>query len=748
MRAALLAFALGVLLLRALPVLPSLPLLAALATVAVILLGTRLVAVGAFGLGLAWAALHAQWALDDRLDPGLEQRVLWIEGRVSGLPAVDAESVGFLLADASSRRDLKLPALIRLNWYGGPRPLAGERWRLAVELRSPAGLANPLGQDREAWLLAQGIGATGSVKDGQRLAAASGLATWRDGLRQYLHTRDPAGQGGLLAALVVGDASGITTAQWQLFQDTGTVHLMVISGQHIALIALGVYAGVVSLARRGYWPSRLPWRLSAAVLTMATALGYGLLAGFEVPVQRACLMVTLGLLWQLGRQQVRLGDALLLALVGVLAVNPLVSLLPGFWLSFGAVLLLLWSFAGRLGRLHPLLTLGRAQSCMALGLAPLLLALGLPLSLSGPLANAVAVPLMDMAIVPLALLGTLLSLPWSPLGDPALWLSGFLLKVLLWLLGGLAQLATAWQPALAPAWALWLAGLGALLALLPAGLPLRGCGALLMLPALFPPVPLPAEGQARITVLDVGQGLAVLVRTRDHALLYDAGPRQGDYDSGARVVLPNLRTAGIDELDILLLSHADADHAGGAPTVARGLPPGQVLSGESRRLESGLRAQDCVDGASWRWNAVSFTTWWRPSADSNASSCVLKVEANGERLLLTGDIDERREAELLTSGLPLVAEWLSAPHHGSRSGSSACFIDAVQPRGVLISRGRHNRYGHPHPLVVERYRERGVTRYDTAELGALDWTLGRWELPRGQRQDRHWWRTPPPAPTP
>lgn len=746
MRASLLAFALGVLLLRALPVLPSMPLLAAFAAVALILLGTRLAAVGAFGLGLAWAVLHAQWALDDRLDPGLEQRVLWIEGRVSGLPAVDTDSVGFLLADASSRRDLKLPALIRLNWYGGPRPLAGERWRLAVELRSPAGLANSLGQDREAWLLAQGIGATGSVKDGQRLVAASGLATWRDGIRQYLHSRDPAGQGGLLAALVVGDASGITDAQWQLFQDTGTVHLMVISGQHIGLIALSVYALVVTLARRGYWPRRLPWRLSAAVLTIATALGYGLLAGFEVPVQRACVMVTLGLVWQLGRQQVRLADAVLLALVLVLAANPLVSLLPGFWLSFGAVLLLLWSFAGRLGRLPWWLTLGRAQWCMAVGLAPLLLALGLPLSLSGPLANALAVPLMDLAIVPLALAGTLLSLLWSPLGAPALWLAGGLLQGLLWLLGGLAHLAGAWQPVLAPTWALWLAGLGALLALLPAGLPLRGYGALLMLPALFPPVPLPAEGQARISVLDVGQGLAVLVRTRDHALLYDAGPRQGSYDSGARVVLPNLRAAGVDQLDVLLLSHADADHAGGASAVAKGLPPGRVLSGESRRLEPGLRAQDCTDGGSWRWNEVSFTTWWRPSADSNASSCVLKIDASGERLLLTGDIDERREAELVASGLPLAADWLAAPHHGSRSGSSISFIDAVQPRGVLISRGRHNRYGHPHPLVMERYRERGVLAYDTAELGALSWTLGRWERPRGQRERAAWWRLSPPTP--
>lgn len=746
MRAALLAFALGVLVLRALPALPSLASLAALAAVAAVLLGTRLFVLGVFGLGLAWAVFNAQGALDDRLDPALEQRVLWIEGQVSGLPAVGDDSVGFVLSQPTSRRELRLPARIRLNWYGGPRPLAGERWRLAVELRRPAGVANALGQDREAWLLAQGIGATGSVKDGQRLAAAAGLATWRDGIRQYLQVRDPAGQGGLLAALVVGDASGITDAQWQLFQDTGTVHLMVISGQHIGLIALGVYARVVSLARRGYWPRRLPWRLSAAGLTIATALGYGLLAGFEVPVQRACVMVTLGLLWQLGRQQVRLGDALLAALVLVLAANPLVVLLPGFWLSFGAVLVLLWGFAGRLGRLPGWLALGRAQGCMTLGLAPLLLALGLPLSLSGPLANAVAVPLMDIFIVPLALVGTALSLLWSPLGDPALLLAGGLLHSLLWLLEWLARLATAWQPALAPAWALGLAGLGALLALLPAGVPLRGFGMLLMLPALFPPIPLPAPGQARITVLDVGQGLAVLVRTRDHALLYDAGPRLGSYDSGARVVLPNLRGAGLATLDVLLLSHADADHAGGAPAVAQGLPPGRVLSGEAGRLEPRLQARDCEDGASWIWNEVSFTTWWRASADANAASCVLKVEARGERLLLTGDIDERRESELVANGLPLAAEWLGAPHHGSRSGSSAAFIAAVAPRGVLISRGRHNRYGHPHPQVLQRYSERGVLAYDTAELGALTWTLGRWEAPRGQRQARHWWRTPPATP--
>lgn len=746
MRAALLAFALGVLLLRVFAALPSLPLLAALASVAIVLLGTRFFVLGACGLGLAWALLAAHGALADRLDPALEQRVLWIEGQVSGLPAVDADSVGFVLSGATSRRDVKLPAHIRLNWHGGPRPLTGERWRLAAELRGPAGLVNALGQDREAWLLAQGIGATGSVKDGQRLQSASGLATWRDGIRQYLQTRDPAGQGGLLAALVVGDGSGISDRQWQLFQDTGTVHLMVISGQHIGLIALGVYAGVVILARRGYWPSRLPWRLSAAVLTVATALGYGLLAGFEVPVQRACVMVTLGLLWQLGRQQVRLADAVLLALVLVLAANPLVSLLPGFWLSFGAVLLLLWSFAGRLGQLPWWVTLGRAQWCMALGLAPLLLALGLPLSLSGPLANAVAVPLMDMAVVPLALAGTLLSLLWSPLGDPVLLLAGGLLQGLLWLLSGLAHLAAAWQPVLAPAWALWLAGLGALLALLPAGVPLRGFGALLMLPGLFPLAPVPAEGLARITLLDVGQGLAVLVRTRQHALLYDAGPRQGRYDSGARVVLPNMKAAGIGALDIMLLSHADADHAGGAPAVARGLPAGRVLSGEAGRLKPELHAQDCADGAHWQWNEVAFTTWWHPDADSNASSCVLSVEARGERLLLTGDIDARREGQLVASGVPLAADWLVAPHHGSRSGSSAAFIDAVQPRGVLISRGLNNRYGHPHPQVMQRYRERGVIPYDTAELGALSWTLGRWEAPHGQRQERHWWRIPPPTP--
>jgi competence protein ComEC len=244
-------------------------------------------------------------------------------------------------------------------------------------------------------------------------------------------------------------------------------------------------------------------------------------------------------------------------------------------------------------------------------------------------------------------------------------------------------------------------------------------------------------------MLDVGQGLAVLVRTREHALLYDAGPRNGDFDLGERVVLPSLRRLGERHLDLLLLSHADSDHSGGALAIARGLPLGQVLSGEPQRLPASLQAQPCVDGQNWQWDGVRFSTSrWAQARTSNQSSCVLMVEAAGERVLLTGDIDSHAERALLDAGRDLRADWLLAPHHGSRSSSSAAFLEAVAPRAVLISRGQHNAFGHPHPQVVARYRARSIVMYDSVDSGALRVQLGAYAPARGWREQARFWRDP------
>ena len=731
------ALALGLLALRFLPALPSAGMLLALAVVALMLLPFRTYPLAFFLFGLCWACVSAQWALDDRLRPPLDGQTRWLEGRVSGLPQQTDSGVRFELSDSRSR-NARLPARIRLYWHGGPPVRSGERWRLAVTLKRPSGLLNFHGVDHEAWLLAQRIGATGSVKDGERLAPARNA--WRDAVRQRLTAVDAQGREAGLAALVLGDGSGLTADDWRVLQDTGTVHLLVISGQHIGLLAGLIYALVAALARYGCWPRTWPWLPWACGLAFTAALGYGLLAGFGVPVQRACVMVGLVLLWRLRFRHLGIWWPLLLAFNSVLILEPLASLQPGFWLSFAAVAVLGLTFGGRLGRWSAWQAWTRPQWLIAIGLFPVLLVLGLPISLSAPLANLFAVPWISLVVLPLALLGTaLLAVPF--VGAGLLWLAGGALDGLFNALALLAGQLPAWIPAEVPM-GYWLVSLvGALLLLLPKGVPFRLLGWPMLLLAVFPPREPVPHGQVDVLQLDVGQGLALILRTRHHTLLYDAGPRSGAVDLGARVVLPSLKRLGVDALDMMLLSHADADHAGGAAAVARVLSIKRVVGGETEGLPALLDTQPCISGEQWAWDGVSFELWqWPDAVDGNPKSCVLHVQANGERLLLTGDIDRAAEQAFLASTLAVPTDWLQAPHHGSRSSSSWPFLQRLAPKSVLISRGRGNAFGHPHPQVVERYQALGTQVYDSAEQGAVRLRLGAFAPPIVARSQRRFWR--------
>ena len=738
MRTGMMALALGLLALRFLPVLPPVWLWLVLPVTGLMALPFRTYPLAFFLFGFSWAGANAQWALDDRLPAHLDGETRWVEGRVTGLPQNNDGVVRFELADVRSRQ-AKVPQRMRLAWYDGPPVNSGERWRLAVKLKRPAGLLNPHAFDYDAWLLAQRIGATGTIKDGERLREARWA--WRDSIRQRLQAVDAQGRTGALIALVLGDGAGLSREDWQVLQDTGTVHLLVISGQHIGLLAGVVYLLIAGLARYGVWPNRLPWLPWACALAFAAALGYGLLAGFDVPVRRACVMIGLVLLWRLRFRHLGAWWPLLLALNAVLLLAPLASLQPGFWLSFAAVAVLIFTFGGRLGPWRWWQTWTRAQWLIAIGLGPLLLVLGLPISLSGPVANLLAVPWISLLVLPPALLGTLL-LPLPYVGEGLLWLAGGLIDGLFKGLGLMAGQLQAWVPVAIPLWVWILGTLGAFLLLMPRGVPLRPLGWPLLLLLVFPPRPLLSEGIAEVWQLDVGQGLAILVRTRHHTLLYDTGPRFGDFDLGERVVLPTLRKLGVNGLDLMLISHADADHAGGARAIANGLPVKQVLSGDPLALPAELRAEACESGRQWTWDGVRFQLWQWPSAsDSNQKSCVLQIEAKGERILLTGDIDNAAERALLDSPLAVTTDWLQAPHHGSRSSSSAALLAVLQPKAVLISRGNGNSFGHPHPTVVARYQKRGMAIHDSAEQGAIRLHLGRFQPPWTMRQERRFWRS-------
>ncbi|MDO9346384.1 MAG: DNA internalization-related competence protein ComEC/Rec2 [Pseudomonas sp.] len=737
MRTGMFAFALGLLALRFLPALPASGWLIALLVLALMLLPFRIYPLAFFLLGLSWACISAQWALDDRLRPALDGQTRWVEGWVTGLPQQTGEGVRFVLTDSRSR-NARLPTRIRVSWRGGPSVRSGERWRLAVTLKRPAGLLNFHGFDQEAWLLAQRIGATGTVKDGERLAPAR--SAWRDSVRQRLMAVDAQGREAGLIALVLGDGSGLAAADWQILQDTGTVHLLVISGQHIGLLAGLIYALIAGLARYGCWPRSWPWLPWACGLALGAALGYGLLAGFGVPVQRACVMVGLVLMWRLRFRHLGLWWPLLLALNGVLVLEPLASLQPGFWLSFAAVAVLILAFGGRLGPWSVWQAWTRPQWLIAIGLFPVLLVLGLPISLSAPFANLVAVPWISLVVLPLALLGTAL-LPLPFVGEGLLWLAGGALDGLFKGLGWLAGQVPAWIPGDVPL-GYWLVSLlGAVLLLLPKGVPFRVLGWPMLLLAVFPPREWVPHGQVDVVQLDVGQGQSLILRTRHHTLLYDAGPRSGTFDLGARVVLPSLRKLGVGALDLMLLSHADADHAGGAAAIAKGLPIKRVVGGETDGLPAFLGTQPCVSGERWTWDGVTFELWqWPDAIAGNPKSCVLQVQANGERLLLTGDIDRAAEQAMLASPLAVPTDWLQAPHHGSRSSSSWAFLERLSPRSVLISRGRSNAFGHPHPQVMARYQRLGSQVYDSAEQGAVRLQLGAFAPPIVARSQRRFWR--------
>lgn len=744
MQFSVLAFVLGMLSLRWLPWLPSLLWLSLLAIIALLLLRSRVYPVGFFLLGVGWACLSAQWALDDQLAHELDGRTLWVTGTVLGLPewpvsAGQPTIVRFELADAQSRRG-QLPKRMRLSWRTPPEQVkAGEQWRLAVRLRRPSGLLNPYGFDYHAWLFAKRIGATGSVITGQRLAAGQGLHHWREQLRARIQLHAPEHSQAVVAALVLGDGSALSAEQWRTLQTTGTVHLMVISGQHISLMAALAYGLVVGLVRFGWWPQSVPWLPVACLVSMSAALAYGAIAGFAVPVQRACIMVVVALLWRWQFQHLSVWTAFLTALSVVLIYEPLVVLQAGFWLSFTAVGALVLAFSARLGPWHWWHIMGRTQWVAAIALAPFLLALSLPVSLMGPIANVFAVPWLGLIALPFTLLGALL-LPWPSLAGFILSIAGWCLDAMFMVLHGLAQGWPVWQGSGVTAGAVVLAVLGGLCVLLPRPLLPLSAGLALWLPLISPSQKAIEHGHAQVWVLDVGQGQAVWVKTAEHSLLYDAGPFMSGFDAGERIVLPVLRGYAQTHLDELLISHADADHAGGAQAILDALQVARVVSGQPEQHPASFAAQACTEQR-WQWDGVWFSRWqWPAGQDSNQKSCVLLIDAQGERLLLTGDLDAAGEAALLLDWPELTVDWLVAGHHGSRTSTSRRFVQTIAPQYAVISRGKHNGYGHPHPEVLANLQREQVQIYDTAQDKAVRIDLGRSMPPWTMAMQSRFWR--------
>ena len=800
----LLAFAAGVVLLQWQPVLP--PILHCIGAAAAAALGTVgaramaggrrvargiplvLAALTAGTLGFGYAAWRAEARLADALPSAWEGEDITIVGVVDELPQRSDHGTRFAFAvERVETAGAIVPRRLSLAWYAPrqkgttmdpvPDLVAGERWRLVVRLKRPHSTVNPHGFDVEAWLLQNRLRATGYVRTGERNARLDAFAgrardyvqRARENVRARIVAALPDGRfAGVLVALTIGEQHAISEAQWAVFNRTGIAHLISISGLHVTVFAALAGGLAFTLARRSVaLTARVPARRVAAGVGLLFSACYVLLAGAQVPAMRTLLMLAVAAVGVMVARPGTAGIVWLWALAAVLAWDPWAGLTPGFWLSFGAVGVLLYAGTGRLSSPPPasraarllrgLRAAVRTQAVVTLALVPGTLALFQQVSLVSPVANALAIPVVTFAVVPMALAAIIVPID-------ALWHAAHAVFAALMVpLDVLAAApSAAWQQHAPPDWtvAVALAGIAWLAA--PRGVPGRVLGVVALLPLFVVRPAAPAPGTFRMTVLDVGQGLAVIVQTHGHALLYDTGPRYTDEaDAGGRVVAPFLRAAGVRRLAGMIVTHQDSDHSGGALTLlqtvpvawlASSLPEGHAIL--ARRAADGGAAQRCEAGQRWTWDGVRFVVlqptaalYALPATKPNDLSCVVRIESVHGSVLLTGDLEARGELELVRRDpSALRADVLLVPHHGSRTSSTAAFIASVAPEIAVYTPGYRNRFGHPRPDVVARYVRAGVRSYRTDHDGALTFTFapGSSRMPRVEREhDRRYWRDAP-----
>lgn len=725
------AFLGGVVLAAWLPILPP-PWLCALPLLAWPWLGRLRWPVLLFVLAATMTVWRAELRLAERWPPARHGEDIALSGIVDSLPERSGPNWRFVFAPD----DRTLPPRLRTSWYRSDEALqAGQCWRFTLRMRTPRGSLNPGTFDYERWLFVERHGATAYVREAERCPEGDrphGIDSWRQRMLRWLDAQLPGHSGlPLLKALLVGDRSGLDDRDWRALRLTGTSHLVAISGLHIALVA-GFAFGLV---RWGWcvWPRLCLWwpaqRVGACAALMAACV-YAGLAGFAIPTLRALLMLAAFLLAGLAARKISVPLALGLAAALILALDPFSALSPGFWMSFGAVAAIVYAVGGRRQAPPKWLAFLRLQAALGLLLVPASLAFFEGASLASPLVNLLAVPLFALLLPVLLSVTVLAAIGWlAPLAAGA----GLLAMLHRGLLALAELLPQGWLGLAPGAPALLLASLGIVLLTAPRGVPLKPAGALLCLPLLWPVPQAPRQG-FHLTALDVGQGLSVVVRTAGHTLLYDAGPAYaGGFDAGETVVLPYLRHVGVRQLDRLILSHGDSDHAGGIAAVRAGLPVRQ-----ERGLETPCRA-----GERWEWDGVRFEILHpdeRHWSDNNRS-CVLLIEAPQGRALLAGDIETEAELSLLARRREaLAADVLLAPHHGSRSSSSRVFVDAVRPRWVIYAAGWRHHYGHPHEQVDARYADIGAQRLSTGVSGAVRVRFGDTiEVEAWRRRHRRYW---------
>lgn len=767
-------------------------------------------------LGIIYTIEFVRPQLLNRLDEQLMGKNLILQGEVSGLPIGDknVQRFDFTVERYLQSRDNpidkangdaiqpdkinRLPRKVRLSWYHGEPVHTGEQWQFEVRLKPPHGFMNPGGFDYEAWLFQQGIQATGYVRQSglnQLLQSSSNVsflsytAVIRQRISQMIgqialtEDSDNRQSFALIKALAMGDKSGITPAQWQTLSATGTSHLMAISGLHIGLAALFAYIVIRRLVPV-FIIKLIPAQHVAILGGVFIACIYALIAGLSIPTQRAFIMLFVLSMMLLLRRNHRPLDALGLALLLVLVIDPIAVLSVGFWFSFSAVAVIFISIRDYetelpVARSQHSLSSGwqtavhkffqvvikwiRLQCLISLFLLPLSLYMFQQASLISPLANLILIPYVSFLVVPVILIAIGMSFISPTISSYLFQMSAYSLDIIWPMLKALADLPhSIWVQGDVGITRLLLASTIILViyysksmvnmiggrhsvTLISQKYSTRNLWLLrLLLLILFLSVLWPwsnsslTTGEYKVTVLDVGQGSAAVVRTQNHTLIFDSGARFSErFDIGSSVIIPFLRSQGLNTIDRLVISHGDADHIGGAQAIISAYPDVLVLGQDIERLKTDSK-QVCQAGQHWQWDGVDFT-FLSPLATNEAAetvkhevisdatpkrnnrSCVLKIASQAGSILFTGDIEKTIEQQLLIHSLvQLESTVLIVPHHGSKSSSSQAFIDAVDPAAAIISTGYHNRYRLPNSQVISRYKISDVSIYRTDIDGAVD----------------------------
>ncbi|GMR06308.1 MAG: DNA internalization-related competence protein ComEC/Rec2 [Gammaproteobacteria bacterium] len=700
-------------------------------------------------MGFFWAGFVAAHQLSKTLPQELAGKNIIVEGFVEGLPDREGRVVrfNFNVFHSEKAEGRRISGRIRVSDYRrdpiDPQP--GEAWRLLLRVKSPHGFANPAGFDYEKWLFSQRIIATAYIrKNNARFSKVNhrlpdldrSAVIDRMRLRiaaQIKNSLEDSSFRGIITALATGDRRAITSQQWSVLQTTGTSHLMAISGLHVGLVAgIAFFLFRFLFATVPQLPLLIPSHKAAAVVAMFCAAFYSLMAGFSLPTQRALLMLTVLMVAIILQRRVRALDILSLTLLLVLILDPLSILSAGFWLSFAAVAMILYILQQRSHRNNwtdsSVLKTVNMQWKLSLMMAPATLLFFQQIPLSGPVANLVAIPVVAFLIVPLVLLASLSFLLFGGgfVEHNLYRLADYILQLLWTLLESLARTTEA-LPFSVEHSAVALAGFvfTILLLMLPAGLKIRKLALVGLLAFFFPLHSQLREGEFRVILLDVGQGLSAVIMTGRHALLFDTGARFSKrFNAGDAVVLPVLKLLSINRLDTLIVSHGDNDHSGGVQKVLAGVEVKQVISNEKIFItDASTESVPCRAGTQWRWEGVSFRLL-HPDSDGittgNNASCVLHVQSSFGSILLPADIEKEAEKEII-SRYPdaLRSNILIAGHHGSNTSSSDDFINAVSPQLVLFPAGWRNRYHHPAKKVLHGLEIRQIKSMITGECGAI-----------------------------